>query len=572
MRYTSLGLFVAAAVLCFGTLVTAQEWNVIEGHGLKGRATGKPPFSFKRSGAQDAEEFVDLCRDRCESGEADGRRGECGGFVVVYRDNNKTKPQVCRWKTKDQQLSDAPKKDYHVLIRDSGSVADEPEAEKFDVYSQVIKDTQSLRRALEGRSRSWRALRDDVNARYRSYVEADAAEIEAGFFDDYEAPTYDFPESWDLPIDPKTYEVMLQKLIRVNHNYTTLPPNFGFMHEWLLEQYDNRFREDDRGPNRDFAKGMAKSHQSIEEFNNQWVTVLGDFGKRIEEGRNQGGHGMVGFYGADSDEDVTIADDAVLEQLKGGVTSALKGIDIDDSRVLNGISPAEFFNWNLSKGSSSEGREKKKGKKKRSNRRRAEEEQEVPDSAEKIPEGWMTYDLGNIVHGPGSYYINDGSITLRFEDIQSNEEAWKKIWELRDNDPNNPPVMWQHTDPWDRRPGHLVVHLLKFFYQELDADTGKIVEEIPEMTMLNWQGKPHPEGNLVYHLAASPEVDTYEEEPVEEDVLSEEEWFSYLVIVVNNSFTDFKMAQLSNALHEFEKFLVAAKDGNAQGADGSSSK
>lgn len=75
-----------------------------------------------------------------------------------------------------------------------------------------------------------------------------------------------------------------------------------------------------------------------------------------------------------------------------------------------------------------------------------------------LADGWLSYDMGNIIHGPGSYYLSDESITLRFPDIQSHEEAWQKIHELAAQDPTNPPVMWQLTDPWDQQPGHLVVH------------------------------------------------------------------------------------------------------------------
>ena len=38
--------------------------------------------------------------------------------------------------------------------------------------------------------------------------------------------------------------------------------------------------------------------------------------------------------------------------------------------------------------------------------------------------GWSEYSLGNIIHGPGSYYLNDPSITQMFPEITTEMEAW----------------------------------------------------------------------------------------------------------------------------------------------------
>jgi len=123
--------------------------------------------------------------------------------------------------------------------------------------------------------------------------------------------------------------------------------------------------------------------------------------------------------------------------------------------------------------------------------------------------GWSSYEIGNIVHGPGSYYHDDKSITQRFTDITTHGHAHEKILELLENEKSNPPIMWQLTDPWGNLPGHLVVHKLKFLRQKLDADTATFgnkieLKDIPSLKMLNWQGLPHPEGNPVYYLNKLP--------------------------------------------------------------------
>ena len=120
--------------------------------------------------------------------------------------------------------------------------------------------------------------------------------------------------------------------------------------------------------------------------------------------------------------------------------------------------------------------------------------------------GWLSSGIGNIVHGPGSYYLDDESITQRFTDIITHQEAHEKILELLKDDRANPPIMWQLSDPWGNKPGHLIVHKLKFLRQNLDADSSidLSVKDIPSLNLLNWQGLPHPEGNHVYYLKKLP--------------------------------------------------------------------
>jgi len=120
--------------------------------------------------------------------------------------------------------------------------------------------------------------------------------------------------------------------------------------------------------------------------------------------------------------------------------------------------------------------------------------------------GWLSSGIGNIVHGPGSYYLDDESITQRFTDITTHQEAHAKILELLKDDRLNPPIMWQLSDPWGNKPGHLIVHKLKFLRQNLDADSSidLSVKDIPSLHLLNSQGLPHPEGNHVYYLKKLP--------------------------------------------------------------------
>jgi hypothetical protein len=95
--------------------------------------------------------------------------------------------------------------------------------------------------------------------------------------------------------------------------------------------------------------------------------------------------------------------------------------------------------------------------------------------------GWLSYEIGNIVHGPGSYYLDDESINQRFTDIITHQEAHAKILELLKNEISNPPIMWQLSDPWGNKLGHLIVHKLKFLRQNLDADSSSdlSVKDIP---------------------------------------------------------------------------------------------
>ena len=115
---------------------------------------------------------------------------------------------------------------------------------------------------------------------------------------------------------------------------------------------------------------------------------------------------------------------------------------------------------------------------------------------------WGKYNLGNIIHGPGSYYLNDSSITQRFPEITTEMEAWMMVRLLVEESDDNPPVMWQLTNIGSG-PSHLILHRRKFFDQNLDADTGKQPSDVANLIMLNFTGKPHPYGHPVYYKAQS---------------------------------------------------------------------
>ena len=115
---------------------------------------------------------------------------------------------------------------------------------------------------------------------------------------------------------------------------------------------------------------------------------------------------------------------------------------------------------------------------------------------------WGKYGLGNLLHGPGSYYLNDPSITQMFPEITTEMEAWMMIRLLTQESVDNPPVMWQLTNIGSG-PSHLILHRRKFFDQNLDADTGKQPSDVANLIMLNFTGKPHHYGHPVYYKVQS---------------------------------------------------------------------
>ena len=119
---------------------------------------------------------------------------------------------------------------------------------------------------------------------------------------------------------------------------------------------------------------------------------------------------------------------------------------------------------------------------------------------------WQTRSGGNIIHGPGSYYFADPTITQCFENILkgNDQAAWAIIKDLTLSNPDNPPVMWQFTDPWDRVDQvHLVVHFKKFMSQNLDSQTGWSIEDFTGFLADYNQGNPTPWTGPLYYLPTS---------------------------------------------------------------------
>ena len=99
------------------------------------------------------------------------------------------------------------------------------------------------------------------------------------------------------------------------------------------------------------------------------------------------------------------------------------------------------------------------------------------------------------------------SVTKRFEHIKAGRgeeyEAWNIVRKLAKENPSNPPVMWQFTDPWDKVPGHLVVHFKKFMSMPLDASTGTTVDCYTE-ALENWgRGKLRDGLKPLYYSATT---------------------------------------------------------------------
>ena len=114
MRNISLFLFVV--VIGISSVAEAQDWDVHEGHAVRGKGTNAPRLVYSDTDAQGLEEFVDLCREACTSGNGDGLQGACGGFVVNYTDRTKTAPGLCVFKLAGSVPYAREGKDTHMLL------------------------------------------------------------------------------------------------------------------------------------------------------------------------------------------------------------------------------------------------------------------------------------------------------------------------------------------------------------------------------------------------------------------------------------------------------------------------
>ena len=73
MRLVAVVGLLCASFLFGSDAISAQEWEIFEGHAVKMNGTGKGRLRFKHTDAQNTEEFIAICKSMCESGEADGK-------------------------------------------------------------------------------------------------------------------------------------------------------------------------------------------------------------------------------------------------------------------------------------------------------------------------------------------------------------------------------------------------------------------------------------------------------------------------------------------------------------------
>jgi hypothetical protein len=117
MKMGGLVGFLCALILSMGDTASAQDLKIFEGHAVKSNGTGAKKLKFKDTDAANTEEFVDICRSKCEEGEADGRNGTCGGFVVNYTDRTKSTPKHCVFKKEGSQPYKKSSKDTYMLSK-----------------------------------------------------------------------------------------------------------------------------------------------------------------------------------------------------------------------------------------------------------------------------------------------------------------------------------------------------------------------------------------------------------------------------------------------------------------------
>merc|ERR1711959_858649 len=68
--------------------------------------------------------------------------------------------------------------------------------------------------------------------------------------------------------------------------------------------------------------------------------------------------------------------------------------------------------------------------------------------ARPISSSWSSVPVGHISCGPGSYYLQEESITIMRQDITTLAAAAAAVEELSAADPANSVVMWQLANPW----------------------------------------------------------------------------------------------------------------------------
>ena len=115
MKIGGLVGFLCALILSMGDTASAQDLKIFEGHAVKSNGTGAKKLKFKDTDAANTEEFVDICRSMCEDGDADGKNGSCGGFVVNYTNRSKSTPEHCVFKKEGSQPYKKPAKDTYLF-------------------------------------------------------------------------------------------------------------------------------------------------------------------------------------------------------------------------------------------------------------------------------------------------------------------------------------------------------------------------------------------------------------------------------------------------------------------------
>ncbi len=115
MKMNGLVAFLCAVILLSGDTVSAQDLDFFEGHAIKKNGTGAKKLKFKDTDAANTEEFVDICRSMCEDGDADGKNGSCGGFVINYTNRTKSTPKFCVFKKEGSQPYKKLAKDTYLI-------------------------------------------------------------------------------------------------------------------------------------------------------------------------------------------------------------------------------------------------------------------------------------------------------------------------------------------------------------------------------------------------------------------------------------------------------------------------
>jgi len=98
---------------------------------------------------------------------------------------------------------------------------------------------------------------------------------------------------------------------------------------------------------------------------------------------------------------------------------------------------------------------------------------------------WDSYEFGLILHGPGSYYRNDPSITVNEKHVTTLDAAIARVKEVCRESPDNPVILWQLVA--GSSGSSLWYHRQKFLTQRLDGSTGKPIDTGFARAVSNWK-------------------------------------------------------------------------------------